>query len=42
MPFSVIENVPIFPGCEKEIMKRNENVCPKRSQNLFKESLILI
>ena len=40
VPFAVIENVPVFPGCEREIMLRKENVCLRRLLSLFRENLI--
>ena len=42
VPFSVIENVPEYPGCEKGLIPKKENVCPLKSQNLYNANLIQI
>ena len=35
VPFAVIENVPVFPGCErKKVMQPRKNVCLKKLPSL--------
>jgi periplasmic protein TonB len=43
VPFAVIENVPIFPGCENMATNEQRKKCmSEKFRNLFKEDLIQI
>lgn len=42
VPFAVIENVPIYPGCEKDlVMMQKRNVCLQKSVNSSIKNSIL-
>ena len=42
VPFAKIENVPIYPGCDKSSNEKRENVCLKELQSLLQRSSIKV